>query len=51
MLDHGAQRAPLHRNVDTAEVGNTAAFLLSQLASGTTGEVMFVDCGYNTIGL
>ncbi len=51
MLDHGAQRAPLHRNVDTAEVGNTAAFLLSPLASGITGEITFVDCGYNTVGM
>ena len=51
MLDHGAQRAPLHRNVDTSEVGNTAAFLLSPLASGITGEITFVDCGYNTIGM
>jgi enoyl-[acyl-carrier protein] reductase I len=51
MLDHGAQRAPLHRNVDTAEVGNTAVFLLSPLASGITGEITYVDCGYNTIGM
>lgn len=51
MLDHGAQRAPLHRNVDTAEVGNTAAFLLSPLASGITGEITYVDCGYNITGM
>ncbi len=50
MLDHAAQKAPLKRNVDTAEVGNTAAFLLSPLASGITGEVTFVDCGYNITG-
>jgi enoyl-[acyl-carrier protein] reductase I len=50
MLDAAAQRAPLHRNVDALEVGNTAAFLLSPLASGITGEVTFVDCGFNITG-
>jgi enoyl-[acyl-carrier protein] reductase I len=45
------QRAPLHRNVDALEVGNTALFLSSDLASGITGEVTFVDCGYNITGL
>jgi len=45
------QRAPLHRNVDALEVGNTALFLSSSLASGITGEITFVDCGYNTTGL
>ena len=44
-------RAPLHRNVDVDEVGNTALFLASNLASGITGEITFVDCGYNTTGL
>ena len=51
MLDRGAERAFLKRNVDTAEVGNTAAFLLSPMASGITGEVTFVDCGYNATGM
>ncbi len=45
------QRSPLHRNVDALEVGNTAAFLSSPLASGITGEVTFVDCGFNTTGI
>jgi enoyl-[acyl-carrier protein] reductase I len=45
------QRAPLHRNVDQLEVGNTAVFLASPLASAITGEVTFVDCGYNITGL
>jgi enoyl-[acyl-carrier protein] reductase I len=45
------QRAPLHRNVDQSEVGNTAVFLSSDLASGITGEITFVDCGYNATGL
>lgn len=45
------QRAPLHRNVDQLEVGNTALFLSSPLASGITGEITFVDCGFNITGL
>jgi enoyl-[acyl-carrier protein] reductase I len=45
------ERAPLHRNVDQLEVGNTAVFLSSPLASGITGEITFVDCGYNITGL
>src|ERR1700735_3203927 len=45
------QRAPLHRNVDQSEVGNTALFLCSPLASAITGEITFVDCGYNITGL
>ncbi len=44
-------RGPLHRNVEPTEVGNTALFLCSPLASGITGEITFVDCGYNTTGL
>ena len=44
-------RGPLKRNVDALEVGNTALFLSSPLASGITGEVTFVDCGYNITGL
>ena len=45
------QRAPLHRNVDQLEVGNAALFLASDLSSGITGEITFVDCGYNVTGL
>ena len=45
------ERAPLHRNVDQLEVGNTAVFLSSPLASAITGEITFVDCGYNITGL
>src|SRR5207253_5492666 len=51
MLHHHAERAPLRRNVELEEVGNAAMFLLSPLAAAITGEVMFVDCGYNIIGL
>ncbi len=51
ILDAVEQRSPLHRNVDALEVGNTAAFLCSSLASGITGEITFVDCGFNITGL
>jgi enoyl-[acyl-carrier protein] reductase I len=51
MLKHHAERAPLHRNVEPREVGNTALFLCSSLSSGITGETIFVDCGYNVMGL
>jgi enoyl-[acyl-carrier protein] reductase I len=51
MLKHHAERAPLRRNVELEEVGNAGLFLLSNMASGITGEIMFVDCGYNIIGL
>ena len=42
------ENAPLRRNVSIEEVGNAAAFLLSDLASGITGEITYVDCGFNT---
>jgi enoyl-[acyl-carrier protein] reductase I len=51
MLKHAAERAPLRRNVDPREVGNTAMFLCSPLASAITGEVIYVDCGYNIMGI
>ncbi len=51
ILNAVEQRGPLHRNVDALEVGNTAVFLLSPLASGITGEITFVDCGFNITGL
>jgi len=50
MLKAHAERAPLKRNVDPAEVGSTAAFLLSEGGSGITGETLYVDCGYNIMG-
>ncbi|HXR10432.1 MAG TPA: enoyl-ACP reductase [Candidatus Acidoferrales bacterium] len=50
MLKTQVERAPLKRNVDVAEVGATAAFLLSDAGSGITGETIFVDCGYNIMG-
>ena len=51
MMKHHAERAPLHRNVEAREVGNTALFLCSPLASAITGEVIYVDCGYNIMGI
>jgi enoyl-[acyl-carrier protein] reductase I len=51
MLSHVASIAPLRRNVTIEDVGNTAAFLCSDLASGITGEVVYVDAGYNTVGM
>ncbi len=51
MMKHHAERAPLRRNVEAREVGNTALFLCSQLSSGITGEVIYVDCGYNIMGV
>src|SRR6266581_4120986 len=50
MLKSHAERAPMKRNVDTAEIGATAAFLLSEAGSGITGETIYVDCGYNIMG-
>jgi enoyl-[acyl-carrier protein] reductase I len=50
MLKIQAERSPLKRNVDVAEVGATAAFLLSDAGSGITGETLYVDCGYNIMG-
>jgi len=50
MLRSHADRAPLHRNVDQLEVGGTALFLASELSTAITGEIMYVDCGYNIMG-
>lgn len=50
MMKAVSDRAPLHRNVDQLEVGGTALFLASDLSSATTGETIYVDCGYNIMG-
>ena len=50
MLRSHAERAPLGRNVDVNEVGATGVFLASDASSGITGEVIYVDCGYNIMG-
>ena len=51
MLHFYEVTAPLGRGVTTEEVGNTAAFLCSDLASGITGEITYVDGGFNTVGI
>ena len=51
MLKEQAERAPLKRNVDVKEVAATAVFLASDAGSGITGETIYVDCGYNIMGL
>jgi len=51
MLHHVEENAPLRRTITPKEVGNVAAFLCSDLASGVTGEITFVDSGYNILGM
>jgi enoyl-[acyl-carrier protein] reductase I len=51
MLDHVEENAPLRRSVSIDEVGNVAAFLCSDLASGVTGEITYVDAGYSIMGM
>jgi enoyl-[acyl-carrier protein] reductase I len=51
MLHHVASVAPLRRNVTPEDVGNTAAFLCSDLARGITGEIIYVDSGFNSVGM
>jgi len=51
MLAYGERNAPMRRNVTIEEVGNVAAFLCSDLASGVTGEITYVDGGYNIVGI
>jgi enoyl-[acyl-carrier protein] reductase I len=51
MLESVAQRAPLRRNTDPAEVADTAVFLASPLGRGVTGNVIYVDAGYHIMGL
>ncbi len=50
-LRHVEARAPLRRNVEAKEVGDTALFLVSDLSKAITGETIYVDCGYNIIGM
>lgn len=51
MLDANEKTAPLRRNVTIEEVGNAALFLCSPWASGITGEILYVDAGFNTVGM
>lgn len=51
MLEHVERAAPLRRSVTIEDVGNVAAFLCSDLAAGVTGEITYVDAGYNILGM
>lgn len=51
MLSRVAEVAPLRRNVTPEDVGNAAAFLCSDLAAGITGEILYVDAGFSTVGM
>jgi enoyl-[acyl-carrier protein] reductase I len=51
MLGYVGERAPLRRNVEQEEIGNNALWLCSDLSSGVTGEVVYVDAGYNILGM
>jgi enoyl-[acyl-carrier protein] reductase I len=51
MIQYAAERSPLPRPIEPEEVANAAAFLCSPLASGITGHILYVDCGYNVMGL
>lgn len=51
ILDIVEAKAPLRKNVTQEDVARTALYLLSDLSSGVTGEVLYVDCGYNIIGI
>jgi len=51
MRERQAQKAPLRRNVDPPELGSTGVYLLSDMSSAVTGELIHVDCGFNVVGL
>ena len=51
LFNYVGEKSPLKRNVQAREVGNTALFLVSDLASGITGETIYVDCGFNIMGI
>jgi enoyl-[acyl-carrier protein] reductase I len=51
MLSHVAEIAPLRRNVSTEDVGNAAVFLCSSMAAAVTGEILYVDNGFSTVGM
>jgi len=51
MLKHHADHAPLRRNIELREIGDAALFLTSRMSSGITGEILYVDAGYNIMAV
>jgi enoyl-[acyl-carrier protein] reductase I len=51
ILKHVSSVAPIRRNITAEDVGNAAAFLCSDLAAGITGEILYVDGGFSTVGM
>jgi enoyl-[acyl-carrier protein] reductase I len=51
MINHAAAKSPLPRAIEVEEVGAATAFLASPLASAITGHILYVDCGYNVMGV
>ena len=51
MLSYNASRSPIGRNITSLEVGNAATFLTSDMASGISGEVLYVDGGFNSTAM
>ena len=51
MIDHAAEKSPLPRPIQAEEVANATVFLCSPLASAVTGQILYVDCGYNIMGV
>jgi enoyl-[acyl-carrier protein] reductase I len=51
MFEHTVRKSPLKRTIEAEEVGRTAVYLVSDLSSGVTGETLFVDSGFNIVGL
>jgi enoyl-[acyl-carrier protein] reductase I len=50
VLEHYPAKSPLGRNIESDEVGKSGLYLLSNLSSGVTGEIHYVDAGYNIVG-
>jgi len=51
ILGHYREKAPMRRNIEPEEVGKAALFLLSEMGSGITGEVLHVDCGFHIMAI
>ena len=51
MIKFHSDKAPLRKPVETSEVGDTALYLVSQLSRGVTGEILYVDAGFQSVGI